>query len=432
MVNNANEGEWLRWSAAPRMRVERQHHRGAAPLRRHRREERPDLCSLFWSTGSPEEGMLMIRPSGAPCRVDPRSGNRGAGGRGSRIARRYAPSDHGAQVGGDAAGDRLHLQSCRLRRGGAAGGPRRCPLTDGSERAAIREIAERRVETLSDEDLGVLGYDDWLRGPRGGSGVAPRRSGTCLPGDRGGVLRRRPAPGGVRHRDAVARDQHAARSVVTSASPSTGGPVGHPTSGEYLQLTGRAGRRGLDEEATRWRCGHRRLRSAKSGSRGSPPRPPLGPSGPPTAGGQPGLTHWDRANEVLRRSDQWQAERADLLTIQLSHRVAVARGAASNSRTGRSPDRGALALDRLRVRPPPGRGARRRPPPTVPNQLGGRVVWPSLWFVATVPARPRRREPDDRETGLTSWSGGGARAIKTWWRGREAGEGSLGATRLCA
>ena len=41
-------------------------------------------------------------------------------------------------------------------------------LTDGSERATIREIAERRVESLSDEDLGVLGYDDWLEGLEAG------------------------------------------------------------------------------------------------------------------------------------------------------------------------------------------------------------------------------------------------------------------------
>ena len=37
-------------------------------------------------------------------------------------------------------------------------------LTDSNERAAIRRVAERRVEPLDDDDLRVLGYDEWLEG----------------------------------------------------------------------------------------------------------------------------------------------------------------------------------------------------------------------------------------------------------------------------
>ena len=48
-------------------------------------------------------------------------------------------------------------------------------LTDGGERAAIRQIAERRVETLTDDDLGVLGYGDWLEGLE--CGVASHHAG---------------------------------------------------------------------------------------------------------------------------------------------------------------------------------------------------------------------------------------------------------------
>ena len=44
----------------------------------------------------------------------------------------------------------------------------------------------------------------------------------------------------------------------------------------------------------------------------------------------------DTANEVLHRSfAQWQAQRADLLSLQLSHRRGRARGVATTSRTGR-------------------------------------------------------------------------------------------------
>ena len=82
-------------------------------------------------------------------------------------------------------------------------------LTDRDERATIRQIAEARVESLSDDDLGVLGYDDWLEGLVGRSGGPPRRPGAGLPRNGRGVLRRRTAPGGLRHRDAVAGHQHA-------------------------------------------------------------------------------------------------------------------------------------------------------------------------------------------------------------------------------
>ena len=48
-------------------------------------------------------------------------------------------------------------------------------LTDAHERVAIREVAERRVEPLGDEDLGVLGYDEWLEGLE--RGVAAHHAG---------------------------------------------------------------------------------------------------------------------------------------------------------------------------------------------------------------------------------------------------------------
>ena len=82
-------------------------------------------------------------------------------------------------------------------------------LTDVTERAAIREVAEKRTEHLGDDDLAVLGYDRWLAGSRSRSGSSSRRAGPGVQGDRRGTVRGRPAQGGLRHRDAGPRDQHA-------------------------------------------------------------------------------------------------------------------------------------------------------------------------------------------------------------------------------
>ena len=49
-------------------------------------------------------------------------------------------------------------------------------LTDSAERRALRAIAERHVDALSDDDLDVLGYDTWLAGHGGGHRCAPRRA----------------------------------------------------------------------------------------------------------------------------------------------------------------------------------------------------------------------------------------------------------------
>ena len=73
----------------------------------------------------------------------------------------------------------------------------------------IRAIAEDHAEGLPTTTCGVLGYPEWLEGLEAGCRRPPRRPGPGLPGGGRGVLRRRAAPGGLRHRDAVARHQHA-------------------------------------------------------------------------------------------------------------------------------------------------------------------------------------------------------------------------------
>ena len=175
----------------------------------------------------------------------------------------------------------------------------------------------------------MLGYDDWLEGPRGRRGGAPCRPGARLPRDGRGVLRGRAAPGGLRHRDPLARHQHA-------------GPLGGDRALHQVRRR-RAGHPDLGRVPPADRPG-RSAWPRRGGPRGrasGPPRPPSAkrpgwprprrptcarPSGPPTTWPSTWSRRFDRrtANEVLQRSfAQWQAQRPDLLAQQLSHRVAV-------------------------------------------------------------------------------------------------------------
>ncbi|MGP0029230.1 MAG: DEAD/DEAH box helicase [Acidimicrobiales bacterium] len=201
-------------------------------------------------------------------------------------------------------------------------------LTDRGERAVIRQIAEARVETLSDEDLGVLGYDEWLEGLEAGvaahhAGLVPAFRETVEECFAAGLLRV------VFATETLSLGINMpARSVVIERFTKYGG-AGRAslTSGEYLQLTGRAGRRGLDEE------GHAVVVWSAETTFGEAARvamaapPDLRSSFRPTYNLAVNLvSRFDqrRANEVLHRSfAQWQARQPDLLALQLEHRVAV-------------------------------------------------------------------------------------------------------------
>jgi ATP-dependent RNA helicase HelY len=201
-------------------------------------------------------------------------------------------------------------------------------LTDGSERATIRDIAERRVESLSDEDLGVLGYDEWLEGLESGvashhAGLVPVFRETVEECFAAGLLQV------VFATETLSLGINMpARSVVIERFTKYGG-AGRATltSGEYLQLTGRAGRRGLDEEGHAVALWSSETAFNEAARVASAPPPDLRSSFRPTYNLAVNLaSRFDRetADNVLRRSfAQWQAQRADLLTLQLSHRVAV-------------------------------------------------------------------------------------------------------------
>jgi ATP-dependent RNA helicase HelY len=121
-------------------------------------------------------------------------------------------------------------------------------LTTPEERHRIRAIVESYVDPLTDEDLAVLGYRAWAAGLE--AGVAAHHAG-MVPPFREAVE--------ACFAEALVKVVFAtetlalginmpARSVVIEELTKFGGN-GHQelTSGEYTQLTGRAGRRGIDE-----------------------------------------------------------------------------------------------------------------------------------------------------------------------------------------
>lgn len=122
-------------------------------------------------------------------------------------------------------------------------------LTDAQEREEIRAIVDDRCQSLLDEDLGVLGYWDWLDGLE--RGVAAHHAG-LLPAFKEVVeeLFQRKLVKAVFATETLALGINMpARSVVLEKLDKFNGEARVPlTPGEYTQLTGRAGRRGIDVE----------------------------------------------------------------------------------------------------------------------------------------------------------------------------------------
>jgi superfamily II RNA helicase len=213
-------------------------------------------------------------------------------------------------------------------------------LTDRDERAVIRSLAETHVESITDVELDVLGYPHWLAALESGmaahhAGLVPAFRETVEACFAAGLLKV------VFATETLSLGINMpARSVVIERF-SKFGAGGHAalTSGDYIQLTGRAGRRGLDEE------GHAVVLWN--------PEPPLVDMAAVAAGAPPDLRssfrptynltanlvrRFDRARalDVLRRSfAQWQIDhpappsggtaptRRNLLTDHLGRRLAV-------------------------------------------------------------------------------------------------------------
>jgi ATP-dependent RNA helicase HelY len=120
-------------------------------------------------------------------------------------------------------------------------------LTTSDERVRIRAIAESHVEALSDGDLDVLGYDRWLTGLE--QGIAAHHAGMVPPFKE--AVEACFAEGLVKvvfatETLALGINMPARTVVIENLSKFTGERHEFLTAGEYTQLTGRAGRRGID------------------------------------------------------------------------------------------------------------------------------------------------------------------------------------------
>jgi ATP-dependent RNA helicase HelY len=122
-------------------------------------------------------------------------------------------------------------------------------LTDAEERAEIRTIAEAKVASIPREDLSVLGYWEWLDGLE--RGVAAHHAG-MLPAFKEAVEECfvRGLVKAVFATETLALGINMpARCVVLERLVKFNGEAHVDlTPGEYTQLTGRAGRRGIDVE----------------------------------------------------------------------------------------------------------------------------------------------------------------------------------------
>jgi len=138
-------------------------------------------------------------------------------------------------------------------RSGCDGAVRQCleagvRLTNEADRRRIRDIAERHTDALTDADLRALSYDRFVAGLE--AGVAAHHAG-LVPAFRETVEE---LFGEALVKVVFATETLAlgvnmpARSVIIESLAKFGG-LGHHdlTPGEYTQLTGRAGRRGIDE-----------------------------------------------------------------------------------------------------------------------------------------------------------------------------------------
>jgi ATP-dependent RNA helicase HelY len=121
-------------------------------------------------------------------------------------------------------------------------------LTDPDEREAIRTIAEAKVGSLSDTDLEVLGYPTWIAGLEAGlaahhAGMVPPMKEAVEEAFSRGLVKVVFATETL----SLGINMPARSVVIEKLSKFTGERHEFLTPGEYTQLTGRAGRRGIDD-----------------------------------------------------------------------------------------------------------------------------------------------------------------------------------------
>ncbi len=199
------------------------------------------------------DGLLELRPNPEASRLDSRSSRRGGPAvRGRPRGRLFTPrrietverlDDEGmlpaiyfifSRAGCDQAVDACMAAGMRL--------------TEPEERAQITEIAERHLDTLSDADLELLGYGAWIAGLEAGfaahhAGMVPPMKEAVEEAFAAGLVKAVFATETL----SLGINMPARTVVIEKLSKFTGERHEFLTPGEYTQLTGRAGRRGIDD-----------------------------------------------------------------------------------------------------------------------------------------------------------------------------------------
>ena len=175
-------------------------------------------------------------------------------GRGGRRPRRFPPSYRPDVISRLDASGLLPAITFIFSRAGCDAAVQQClaaglRLTTPEEAEVIQQTAERRTADIPPEDLIVLGYGEWLDGLR--RGIAAHHAG-MLPAFKE-VVEELFAAGLVRavfatETLALGINMPARTVVIEKLDKWNGETHANLTAGEYTQLTGRAGRRGIDVE----------------------------------------------------------------------------------------------------------------------------------------------------------------------------------------
>jgi ATP-dependent RNA helicase HelY len=188
-------------------------------------------------------------------------------------------------------------------------------LTDDDERDRIAEVIDRRTIDLADKDLAVLGYYEWREGLLRGlaahhAGMLPMFRHTVEELFTAGLIK------AVFATETLALGINMpARTVVLERLVKFNGEQHAPlTPGEYTQLTGRAGRRGIDVEGHAVVLWHPEVDPAEVAGLASTRTFPLRSSFSPSYNMTINLVHQmgrEQAHRLLERSfAQYQADRS--------------------------------------------------------------------------------------------------------------------------
>jgi ATP-dependent RNA helicase HelY len=219
------------------------------------------MYDLFADEGAGVDDVVQVNPALARvAREDARRSRRGPGRRGYAGGSRHAPSGRALVPSRVDVVERLDAEGLLpaimfiFSRKGCDAAVQQClyanvRLTDAAERAEIRAFAEARLTGVDPHDLDVLGYDEWLESLA--RGIAAHHAGQ-LPAFKE-VVEELFSRGLVKivfatETLALGINMPARSVVLDRLSKWNGETHADVTPGEYTQLTGRAGRRGIDVE----------------------------------------------------------------------------------------------------------------------------------------------------------------------------------------